>query len=282
MAANDSSFARRTHSGPALGAPLEVDALERAAADIRPSWAPDPPENDASAPDGAARAPMAHAAEAGAPAAPAPSSADVTWRMPALGAHGLGRDDTTETDLVLAGSRRVLRNTVIATALALGGGLALLLVRATQPLPAPARPARAATPAAPAKVAATTRAAPATPPETAPPSATAAPATAQPEPAAAQPSAPAAHESETPAAQPAEPARAASKPARVRATSESSDSRLARSAKRVAGSGGDTPAAKPPKKASAAPKARPKKGRERTTTTPPEHLQAGFINDNPF
>jgi hypothetical protein len=168
MAGKESSIARRppAGAGAALGPAPEVDALERAAAGIRPSWAPEQPPSvevhpSAFEPSVDARElgvdPLGLASEAPQPqpglaSALAPGGADATWHMPAVATRGLGPDDSTDTDLPVIGARwRVLRNMLVVTALGVGAGLAVLFVRATQPLPAP-RPiaARAPTVAKPA------------------------------------------------------------------------------------------------------------------------------------
>ncbi len=138
MAGKDSSLARRSLTGVGLGAvppegpPLEVDALERAAAGIRPSWA-QPPVRVASQPT----------------AAPAPTSAEATWRMP-TGAHQAVRPTSNPTaiDSRLSRRRNGLR-WLAAAALCAGGGLALvLLLPGTKPLPAAAPALRTAAAAA--------------------------------------------------------------------------------------------------------------------------------------
>jgi hypothetical protein len=294
MPGKESSIARRPPAGAALGPPLEVDALERAAAVIRPSWSDLPsievhpsafePSGDARASDADAlgRAPTIEAPHPGlasAPAALAPGGADATWHMPAAAPRGLGPDDSTDTDLPLIGaSRRVLRNMLVVTALGVGAGLAVMFVRATQPLPAPRPVAAPAPTASKPAAAAPSQPEPAAPVPTAPlPSAAAA----APEPAPAE-----ARAEETvrpappPEARAEETVRPALPPARA-AAGEPSDADLARIAKRLAKRSPSAPQAKPAKKSGSAPKARAKRA-PKHATTPAPRFEAGYVNDNPY
>jgi hypothetical protein len=290
MAGKESSIARRppAGAGAALGPAPEVDALERAAAGIRPSWAPEQPPSvevhpSAFEPSVDARElgvdPLGLASEAPQPqpglaSALAPGGADATWHMPAVATRGLGPDDSTDTDLPVIGARwRVLRNMLVVTALGVGAGLAVLFVRATQPLPAP-RPIAARAPTV-AKPAAPSQPAPAALPAAAPPSAGAAAAALEPAPAEALAEEPA-RPAPPPEARAADPVRSARA-----AASESSDADLARIAKRLAKRSPSAAEAKPAKKAASAPKARAKRTQKRAST-PAAHLEAGYVNDNPY
>jgi hypothetical protein len=110
-----------------------VDALERAANEIRPSWAELPPTIN-SQPAAAAAVPPA----------------EITWRMPADPRGPVRPSDPTEIDFDLPGRGRGLRRALAVAALCLGAGLGLLVVRATDRAPdvSAARPPVAA-PAAP-------------------------------------------------------------------------------------------------------------------------------------